>query len=208
MTETDREKTTVSSDEVGELDWKESRGETPADLKPPVREKVEPDEQEEPEYVPEYEEPPRALYLEQWPTDSDRQDRIFYEPTGYGIDPDGTESRITVYHGPKAIQANEDGAIAAIMRQRDHTVAMLAAAAQAAGWSLGICTHRRPDDPNWPQRLKHALFIDSPVGQLSFPILTGSDPIFKHLPSYTKKHDGHDTVECNNRLREVLANVF
>jgi len=40
---------------------------------------------------------PDMLYLEQWPEDAARDDRIFYEPTGYGEDGLGNSSTITVY---------------------------------------------------------------------------------------------------------------
>lgn len=40
---------------------------------------------------------PDQLYLEQWPESADRDDRIFYEPTGYGEDGRGNASAITVY---------------------------------------------------------------------------------------------------------------
>jgi hypothetical protein len=40
---------------------------------------------------------PDQLYLEQWPERANRDDRIFYEPTGYGEDGNGNASTITVY---------------------------------------------------------------------------------------------------------------
>lgn len=40
---------------------------------------------------------PDQLYLEQWPERANRDDRIFYEPTGYGEDGNGNTSRITMY---------------------------------------------------------------------------------------------------------------
>jgi len=40
---------------------------------------------------------PDRLYLEQWPAPANRDDRIFYEPTGYGDDGNGNTSTITVY---------------------------------------------------------------------------------------------------------------
>lgn len=40
---------------------------------------------------------PDQLYLEQWPERANRDDRIFYEPTGYGEDGNGNTSTITVY---------------------------------------------------------------------------------------------------------------
>ena len=40
---------------------------------------------------------PDQLYLEQWPEKVDRDDRVYYEPTGYGVDGDGNTSTITVY---------------------------------------------------------------------------------------------------------------
>lgn len=40
---------------------------------------------------------PDNLYLEQWPEESDRNDKIHYEQTGYGLDEFGRASTITVY---------------------------------------------------------------------------------------------------------------
>lgn len=40
---------------------------------------------------------PDQLYLEQWPEESDRNDKIHYEQTGYGLDEFGRASTITVY---------------------------------------------------------------------------------------------------------------
>lgn len=40
---------------------------------------------------------PAKLYVERWPEASNRDDRVFYEPTGYGIDEAGRTSTITVY---------------------------------------------------------------------------------------------------------------
>lgn len=40
---------------------------------------------------------PNQIYLEQWPEEADREDRIFFEPTGYGLDGKGNASTITVY---------------------------------------------------------------------------------------------------------------
>lgn len=41
---------------------------------------------------------PERIYVERWPEVLDRDDRIYFEPTGYGVDwGTGATSTITVY---------------------------------------------------------------------------------------------------------------
>lgn len=49
---------------------------------------------------------PEKLYLERWPEETDREDAIHYEQTGYGVDMrTGATSEITVYVKESALAA-------------------------------------------------------------------------------------------------------
>lgn len=87
----------------------------------------------------------------------------------------------------------KDGAYA----ERNKLVALFARFALDIGWQCGVGRHVGED---WEDDWRHIVFIDTPVGQVSWHIHDSEAPIFYFLPGYTKPWDGHDTEEKYRRV--------
>jgi len=57
--------------------------------------------------------------------------------------------------------------------------------------------------PGWSEDWHGCVYIDSPVGQLSWHYHDSQAYLFEHLPEYTKPWDGHTTEEKYERLAKL-----
>ena len=57
--------------------------------------------------------------------------------------------------------------------------------------------------PGWSEDWHGCVYIDSPVGQLSWHYHESQAHLFAHLPPYTKPWDGHTTEEKYRRLASL-----
>lgn len=87
-----------------------------------------------------------------------------------------------------------------IYTERNRCVAFMTRFALANGWEAGI---KEGDDPEWP-----IVVIDLPTGQVSWHIPKGELHLFDGVPPYTKKWDGHASVEKYTRLEAMGAEQF
>lgn len=85
--------------------------------------------------------------------------------------------------------------INSVYSERDQCVSALTKLAFQLGWDVGLGTDETAE-PGW----KHVVYVDLPTGQVSWHIPDKEVSWFSSLPVYTKKWDGHDTVEKYRRL--------
>lgn len=88
-------------------------------------------------------------------------------------------------------RARKDGAY----EERNRVVAAL-----AAHYPSGIT---RTDIPGWDAEWHGCVYIDTPVGQLSWHYHDSQAHLFAHLPAYAGSWDGHDTPEKYRRLARI-----
>lgn len=62
---------------------------------------------------------------------------------------------------------------------------------------------RRTDIPGWDPEWHGCVYIDTPVGQMSWHYHDSQAPFFANLPPYTKEWDGHTTEQKYERLGEL-----
>lgn len=97
------------------------------------------------------------------------------------------------------LMAAKDGAYA----ERNKLAASVAKlVARLPGWSVGVGLH---DGRDWEDDWRTVLFIDTPVGQLSWHFHDSERHLLDGLPAYEGKWDGHSTEEKYRRLLEAVA---
>ncbi len=80
--------------------------------------------------------------------------------------------------------------------ERDMCVAFICLLAHKLGWNVGL---KQGDDPNWP-----LVFVDSPLGQLSWHVKREELMFFPSLSPYLADWDGHSSEEKYKRMRNLV----
>lgn len=96
----------------------------------------------------------------------------------------------------------KDGAYA----ERNRCVIGLCRLAMALGYQTGMGEHN-PDDENWDAEWRGIVYIDLPVGQVSWHIHDSERGLFEFLPPYVGKWDGHDTATKYRRVMQPGAGM-
>jgi hypothetical protein len=67
---------------------------------------------------------------------------------------------------------------------------------------------RKTDIPGWDQGWDNCVYIDTPVGQMSWHYHDSDAHLFEGLPAYDKPWDGHSTEQKYARLRQLTRFEF
>lgn len=86
--------------------------------------------------------------------------------------------------------------------ERNRAVIALARLAKKVGWKVGVGQHD-PTDAEWDPEWRTILFVDGPVGQLSWHLHDRDIPLLAGLPTYDLPWDGHSTAEKYERLARL-----
>lgn len=82
--------------------------------------------------------------------------------------------------------------------ERNRVVALLASLAMELGWKAGL---KRTAIEGWDAAWHNCVYIDLPIGQVSWHYHDSEEYLFMHLPRYFEPWDGHDTAEKYERVR-------
>lgn len=85
----------------------------------------------------------------------------------------------------------------AAYEERNRVVAALAQMALAKGWKV---SRTRTTIEGWNKEWHGCVFIETPVGQMSWHYHDSHEHLFRGLPTTDIKWDGHTTSEKYNRL--------
>lgn len=105
----------------------------------------------------------------------------------------------------------------AVYRERNRVVCMLATLALVMceygkiegpnpKWGAGIGKH--PDDPAWNPEWRTIVFVDTPLGQMSWHMHDSDAALFAHLPAYTGAWDGHTTEDKYERMHSICLAIM
>lgn len=92
-----------------------------------------------------------------------------------------------------AVCSAKDGAY----RERNRVVAAFARLARGLGWRLGIA---RTEIPDWEPEWQNCLFVETPLGQVSWHFHDSEREVFDDFPPYDGAWDGHTNDEKYARL--------
>lgn len=94
--------------------------------------------------------------------------------------------------------------------ERNKLVAALARFAQMPNtfdrsrWRAGVGRHQPDPDPTWDPKWMTVIFIDTPMGQLSWHVHDDERDLFAGLPAYHDPWDLHTTQEKYDRLGRLF----
>ncbi len=100
----------------------------------------------------------------------------------------------------KRLHAQKDAAYS----ERNQVVAALARFALQHGLRAGLAEHD-PADTAWEADWRTILFVDLPVGQVSWHFHDSERPLLEGLPEYGRAWDGHSTEEKYTRLANLRS---
>lgn len=86
--------------------------------------------------------------------------------------------------------------------ERDKCLVLVALMAQRLGLKVGIGKHIDKPGETWDDDWRNILFIDLPVGQVSWHIHDSEAPMFYFVGAYDGEWDGHTTEEKYQRVIE------
>jgi hypothetical protein len=87
--------------------------------------------------------------------------------------------------------------------ERNRCVAFMVQMARALHWPVWLGLHDEEDD-SWDREWMHIIFIESPVGQLSWHVHDSEVAMFRDVPLGTRDWDGHTTDEKYRRMSEWM----
>lgn len=88
-----------------------------------------------------------------------------------------------------SLRERKDGAY----EERNRCVSLLTHMAVAMGLTAGL--RRSAPIPGWDAEWHNCVYIDLPVGQVSWHYHDSQASLFADLPEYTGEYDGHTTAE-------------
>jgi hypothetical protein len=89
-------------------------------------------------------------------------------------------------------------------KERNKCVALIAKMAKVLGYSVGMGKHPEEDE-SWDREWMNIVYIDLPVGQISWHIHDSDLELFSFLSEYDGQWDGHTTEEKYERLEKFLG---
>ena len=126
------------------------------------------------------------------------------EAAGYAVVPvEPTEKQPTNHHNELAtcrdcekLRAEKDGAY----EERNRVVALLASMCLDLGMNAGL---HKTNIPGWDDEWHGCVYIDLPIGQVSWHYHDSSADLFSHLPPYNGEWDFHTTEEKYERIAKT-----
>jgi hypothetical protein len=87
-----------------------------------------------------------------------------------------------------------------VYRERNMCVMAFASLAARSGWKCGIGKH---EGETWDEEWRNVIYVETPLGQVSWHIHDGELPNFHFLGAYSSPWDGHSTEEKYERLKAM-----